>query len=222
MTTEEIKAAQEKLEQEKKAALEAEAAKNKPTIKEGMVSISEQDYNNLVNMKSDMTTYKEEKRKLAAELEVKIAAELKAKEEQLVADGKLKELIEIKDKEISDMRADFKDQKITSALMVKLIEAGVKSEYVKLVDKSKVIMDKDSGEISGVDEIIESFVKDHPELVKEGDNTKVDTSKGGSKSGTMSDDDLRKLNGAERMKIKETDPVLYARIRELASQGRQN
>lgn len=224
--TDEEKAAQEKIEQEKKEAEElvakkaAEEAANKIEIKDGKATLSEKQYNDLVGMKEDMVTYKEAKRKLEAELEAKVAAELKAKEEKLKEDGKFKELLELKEKENVDLRAKNNDHQIISALTVKLIEAGIKSEYVKLVDKSKVKMDGDTGEISGVDEVINSFVKEHPELVKAVDSTSVDTSQGGSGSGHISDEDLVKISGNELIRIKAEDPVLYERWRKRAMLGK--
>ena len=223
MTVEE-KAAQEKLEQDKKNALELELAKKEKSrvkIEDGMVQLSEQDYTNLVGKANDMDTYKEDKKKLAAELEAKIAAELKLKEDKLVEDGKLKELNELKDKKNVELQAKLNDQEINSALQVASLKAGIKkSEYIKLFDKSKIKRDETTNEIIGVDELIETFKKENPDLFKSAEEIHIDTTKGGSKSGVMSDEELRALNGADRMKIKATDPVLHARIMALSKQGR--
>ena len=74
----------------------------------------------------------------------------------------------------------------------------------------------------GIEETLKSFKEAHPDLFGSGTPAPpVDDGRGGTPGGTMTDDELRKLNGVERAKIKESDPALYNRIRKLASVGRQ-
>ena len=226
-TPEEIKAAEEKAAQEKKEADELAAKKaaneaaNKIEIKDGKVSLSEKQYNDLLGMKDDMITYKEAKRKAESELEAKVAAELKAKEEQQIKDKKFEELYNQSKQDKTDMQVKFNDQEIISALTVKALEEGiVKGEYVKLIDKSKVQKNGDTGEISGIDEVIKSFKEKNPNLFKSESAPGVDTTHGGQTSGVMSDKDLIKLNNKELIELEKNNSGDYERWIKLATHGK--
>ena len=213
---------QAELEAEAKAELEAKK-QSQATIENGMVTLSETDYNNLVKMKDDMLTYKSDLRDTKTKLEEITAAQEKAREEQLKKQQKFEELYETEKQKNVDMQIKFKDQQISNALQVAALQAGIsKVEYIKLIDKSKVKVDDDTNEVIGVDELVESFKKDNPELFNSDiDTTGVDTTKGGSSSGVISDEELIKMSGKQLMKIKKEDPALWKRYIELATKGRQ-
>ena len=212
-----------KAEEEAKKQAELEAKKSQVVIEDGMVKLSETDYNNLVKMKDDMLDYKSALRETKKQLEDILATQQKAKEENLKQQEKYKELYEEEQKKNIDMQTKFTDQYISNALQVAALSAGIsKIEYIKLIDKSKVKLDDDTNEIIGVDELVESFKKDNPELFKSDDKMPpVDTTKGGSSSGVISDDDLRKMSGKELMRIKKEDPALWDRYVKVATHGRK-
>ncbi len=223
-TTEEIQAEKEAelkaaTEAEAKAKAEAEARNIK--VVDGKVELSEQDYNNLVNMKEDMITYKDAKRKAETELENIKVADLKAKEEQKIKDKEFEDLYNTEKEKGEALILKTNNQAINHALAVKALEAGIKkAEYVKLIDKSKVSRDE-AGEISGVDEVVESFKKDNPDLFGSGPAAPpVDNTHGAAGSGVISDADLVKLTSLELVKIKKEDPKLYERWSDLATKGR--
>ena len=67
-TSEEIKATEQKAQQEEaaaaKAKAEADAAQNTPEVKDGKRILSEDQYNNFLKYKEDMHLYKNEKNEL--------------------------------------------------------------------------------------------------------------------------------------------------------------
>lgn len=224
-TPEEIQAekeAAEKKEAEEKAAAEAAAAKKEPKVEveNGMVKLSQQDYDNLVGMKGDMITYKDRMRKAEKDMEEKTAADLKAKEEQQIKDKEFEDLFEKEKQKNVDMQTKFKNQDINNAIMVKAMKEGIKKgDYVKLIDKSVIKMDDDTGEISGVDEVMESFKKDNPDLFGTETAPGVDTSKGTKKSGVLSDDEVRNLPASELRRIKKEDPATFKRWKKICEAG---
>jgi hypothetical protein len=226
--TDEEKAAQEKVEQEKKEAeakeaeAKAEAEKNKIEVQDGKVTITEKMYNDLKEMKDDMMSYKEKNRKIEKELSDRIEAEAKLKKEQLEKDQKFEELYKTETAEKEAMQLKFKTQEIDNALMVKAIEAGIKkSDYVRLIDKSTVKRDDDTGEISGIDDTIKKFKESNPDLFKSEQAPGVDTSSGGHTSGPMSDTDVMNMSAKDIMKAKKENSALYARWSKLATHGKQ-
>jgi hypothetical protein len=210
-----------KAEADAKAKAEEEAKKNQPKVDDdGNVTLSAGQYKNLTGMKEDMLTYKERMKKAEAELEKKTAEQLKAEEDKLKEENKYKELYENAEKKNVDIQLQIIDNQITSALSVAALEAGISNkEYIKLIDKSKVSRNDDTGELSGIDEIVAAFKEKHPDLFKSEAGTPVDTGAGG-KSGAMSDDDVRALSGKRLMEEKAKDSALYKRWCKLATQGK--
>ena len=156
-------------------------------VKDGVVQLSEHDYNNLVKMKDDMHTYKETARELKAKLE-KIESEQEAtKQKQLEEKEEFKTLYETEKQKTADMIMKINNQEIDTALNVKALEAGIKKgEYIKLIDKSKVKRDGDTNEIIGVEELVADFKKNNPDLFKNDDEVPIpDTSRGNNKIDTL-------------------------------------
>jgi hypothetical protein len=229
-TPEEIQAEKEaaaaaEKEAEEKAAAEAAETEKKSKIKveDGKVTLSEQDYNNLVNMKDDMVDYKGRYKKAESELQAKKEADEKKRKEQLEKDQKFKELYDQSEKEKAEMKTKFNNQALTNALTVKALELNIrKAEYIKLIDKSMIKMDEDTKEFIGIEDVVKTFKEQNPELFKSDNDatSSVDTSHGSRSSGIMTDDEVRQLPPADVMAAKKDNPSLYARWKKLCSQGK--
>lgn len=229
--TEEEKVEQEKQAQDEaaKKAAEEEAVKKaavenkRVKIENGQVILTETDYNNLVTMKDDMLKYKDKMRETETKLEALIEEKSKAEKDQLEKEKKFEELYEREKKEKVDMQIKINEQEITSALQIKALELGiVKAEYIKLIDRAQIKRNDDTGELSGIDEVLKSFKEQHPSLFSNGASPPVDTSQGGGSSGVITDEDLLKYTAADIMKIKREDSGLYERWTKLATKGRKN
>ena len=218
MTDEEIKA---QAEAEEKA--KAERVRAGVTIENGKVILNEKDYNNLVGIKNDLDTAKERARKSEALAEQLTKAKLESEEKALLEKQEYKTLYEKEKAEKENMNTKLRDGQITSALSVAALEAGIaKGDYVRLIDKSKVNINPDTGEITGVKEIVDKFKAENPELFKTAiDNTHIENGTGHKATGVMSDDDVKKMTAKEIMAAKKDNPALYKRWTLLSALGRQ-
>jgi hypothetical protein len=223
---EEIKAEEEKVKAEKDAKEKAEAEakakenENEPVkIKDGLATLPAKDYYKVSEKANDMDVWKERALENQRILDEKKAEDQKKEEEQKIKDQKFEELFNDEKKKNEDMITKFNNQKIDNALMVKAMKEGIKKgDYVRLIDKSTVKMD-DTGKVTGVDEVIESFKKDNPDLFGSDQAPGVDTTQGSRQTGPLSDDEVRALKPKELMEIKKKDPGLYERWKKLCSKG---
>jgi len=206
------------------AASEAEA--EKVTSENGIVKISEKTYNQLLGIQSDLGSIKERAKKAEALVEKQAAAQKAAEEKALLEKQEFKTLYEKEKTERENVNTKLKDNQITSALTVAALEAGIsKGDYVRLIDKSTVQINADTGEISGVKEIVAKFKTDNPELFKKPgvDNTHVEDGVGGRPTGLLTDAQVLEMKAKQIMHAKLNDPALYARWQKLATHnGGQN
>ena len=226
---------QAEIEAEEKLAKEAEAkkveaeeaAKKSQQIEvdaDGKVRLTEEQYKNLVNFKEDMHKYKG-RAKTAEELLEKINTEKEnAEKKQLEEQKKFQELYENEKTSKEEIQKKIESQKLDNAVNLAAVKAGIaKPEYVKLIDKSKVTTDPDTGDLVGIDDLILVFKEENPNLfVLDSDTVPVDKTLGGKSTGVLSDDEVRTLTGAQIKTAKEKNKPLYERWLKLCQQGRQS
>lgn len=129
-----------------------------------------------------------------AEDDAKATEEKKLKEQ-----GEYKELAEKREKELADLRAAQKQDRINSAVALEAAKAGIAdpADAIKLADFSKVAVD-DAGVVSGVAEAIADLVKAKPYLVKA--NPQAQPKVGATNPGggpVLTAADLKKMSQAE-------------------------
>lgn len=122
---------------------------------------------------------------------------------------------------IADLTKQLEDQKVESAMDRKLTAAGAKPEdldYLKFQWRKKgdVVLD-DNGEIKGGDDVVTELKTQHPVQFATATNQRElephklpDRNKDGGT--TVTKDDFNKMGYNSRVKLKETDPELYAQL----------
>ncbi len=196
--------------------------KTEPEVKDGKVVVDAEIFH---AYKTDMHKYKEERNQLreqVAGLEKKINEfsdkDKKIKEDSLKEQQKFKELAELKEKELVDMKTLFNQQKIDSALKTKALQLGINDPNdIKLIDTSKVVFNE-NGEIDGVDEVLNNLKTAKPYLFKGTESPKVDTGKAGSIPADLTYKKLME-NPQLATKVKSEKPELYALLKEKHLKG---
>lgn len=210
-------------EDKNKTGAGSDTTKNQePEVKDGKITVEADTF---YAYKTDMHKYKEERNQLreqVAGLEKKInefsEKDKKVKEDSLKEQEKFKELAELKEKEVVELRAQFNQQKIDSAIKTKALQLGINDPNdVKLVDMSKVVINE-NGEIENIDEVLNNLKTAKPYLFKGTETPKVDTGKAGT---IPTDLDYKKLmaNPQLAMKVKSEKPELYALLKEKHLKG---
>ena len=198
-----------------------EETRDEVSIKDGKVTMPESNYNALTGMKSDMLKYKERMAKAEAELEKLNEEKLETEKKQLEANQEFEALYKKAEAEATELKDRIQAQELDHALTTAALAAGIaKPEYVKLIDKSSIKRDGESGEISGIESTIKAFKESNPALFDSGDKTlEVDTGKGGKSTGVMTDDEVRAMTSKELMDAKKNNPDLWKRYTKLATHG---
>jgi hypothetical protein len=109
-----------------------------------------------------------------AEKELEKIRKAKEKEDQdkLKEEGKFQELLEAKEKEIENLQGSISELKLTSGIMSVASKLNVvdTDAVARLIDRSKLEADKDSGEYTNVEDVVKELLTEKPYLAKEGSN----------------------------------------------------
>ncbi|HYD35538.1 MAG TPA: hypothetical protein VD999_05700 [Vitreimonas sp.] len=90
-----------------------------------------------------------------------------AEEQQLKDQNKWKEIADKKEGEIQQIKTKAAETAITAAIQAKAVAKGIvdPDAAAKLIDRSKISLSDEDWSISGVEEAIDSLIKDKPYLV---------------------------------------------------------
>jgi hypothetical protein len=104
------------------------------------------------------------------ELEKIKKAKEKENQEKLKEEGKYQELLEEKEKEISTLNESISELKLTSGIMSIASKLNVvdTDAVARLIDRSKLESDKDSGEYTNIEDVVKELISEKPYLAKEG------------------------------------------------------
>lgn len=112
------------------------------------------------------------KRAKSAERELEKIQKAKEKENQdkLKEEGKYQELLEAKEKEIENLKSSISELKLTSGIMSVASKLNVvdTDAVARLIDRSKLETDKDSGEYTNIEDVVKELLSEKPYLAKEG------------------------------------------------------
>lgn len=107
-----------------------------------------------------------------AEKELERIKKAKEKENQdkLKEEGRYQELLEEKEKEISTLNESISELKLTLGIMSIASKLNVvdTDAVAKLIDRSKLESDKDSGEYTNIEDVVKELISEKPYLAKEG------------------------------------------------------
>jgi hypothetical protein len=157
------------------------------------ISISKAEFERLQRENSDLVQEVTAKKK---ELNDKLEAERKAKDEELKAKGEFKSLAEQRGQEIDALNKRIKDQQVDIALREEARKAGLNDfDTLVLVDRSKIEL-TDAGQVKGADEAIKNFKKAKPSFFG---------SQQGGGAGGLNNADMDRLNGIDLNNLKPED-----------------
>lgn len=150
---------------------EGDPGKKKEPITGGEVDLSKLSDEQLTKVLEDPRLWKNERLSglLADQKELKKLKEAqeKAEKEKLEKQGEYKTLLEKTQKELEAAREEAKNQKLRQKIQEVAFSKGIKDVDAasKLIDMSKITTDEETGDVKGVDEAVESLIKDRAYLV---------------------------------------------------------
>jgi len=180
----------------------------KPVVKE---SVSYETHSRLLDQrKKDQVKFKD----METKWQEREALDAAATEKKLLDDGELKKVIDAQRSKIEELNGSLtvKDKFVTdtvkiSAFMDKLPGKLLKHDYLHFVNLDKIAIDPDNSQVDDLtlNEVVNDFLKDHPNLVV-ADGKKLPADNAAASGGAMSLEDWKKLPTAE-LKRKHYDEV---------------